>query len=171
MDDAGSQPFDQVIRLMVATQERNLDAARTWSESVLRLLRDQVDGNRAVLSALASSLTAMERALASQEETNRALRETLQAHREAVDRAAVAHERSVELVQATMTTLVRGLQDQLEAAQALLTAAPVSPAEWGGELVQQWIGAYRSLLEAYTAPPAAPRRTARRPPRRSAPAG
>jgi hypothetical protein len=153
MDDAGPQSFGKALQLLVTTQERNLEIARRWSESVLELLREQTEGNRAVLESLGSSLTTMERVLASQEETNQALRASLDAYREIVDRAAGTQERSIELVQATMATLVQGLQGQLEAATALLAAAPGPSAGWGGDLVQQWMGAYRDLLEAYRPPP------------------
>lgn len=60
MDDAGLHSFDKVLRLVVTTQERNFEIARSC----------------------------------------------LEAQREVVDRAAATQERSVELIQATMTNLV-----------------------------------------------------------------
>jgi ABC-type transporter Mla subunit MlaD len=152
---AGVQPFGDLARLVVATQERSLGLAQAWSDSMLQLVREQVEGNRAVLEALVSSLAAMERALAAQEETNRALRESLEAHREVVERAGAAQERSLQLVQTAADNLAAVTKAQLEAARAVL-----SPPGGSLELLQEWNDAVRRLFEAASPPRASRRRRA-----------
>ncbi len=149
--EAGFDPFGEIMRLAMAAQERSLGAAQAWSDSLLRLLQEQAEGNRAVLAALTSSLAAMERALVSQEETNRALRQSLDAYREVIERAGVTQERSARLIQSAADQLAATLQAQLAAARALLTppgAPPGAPQAPLGDLMRQWNAALRRLLEA-----------------------
>ena len=86
-EDLGANPFGEIARATVAAQERSMELAKAWSDSLQELLADQAEGGRATLEALASSLTAAERALASQEEANRALRQSLESYREVIERA------------------------------------------------------------------------------------
>jgi hypothetical protein len=147
---AGYQPFGEIVQLTVTAQHRSLELAQAWTDSLVGLLREQVEGNRAVLAAFVSSLTAMERALASQEETNRALRQSLDAQGEVVQRASDAQERGARLLQTALESLAAATQAQLDATRALL--APVTPAGVGqepfDELVREWNAAVQRLLEA-----------------------
>jgi ABC-type transporter Mla subunit MlaD len=146
----GPQPFGEIVQLTVTAQHRSLELAQAWTDSLVGLLREQVEGNRAVFEALASSLTAMERALASQEETNRALRQSLEAQREVVQRASDAQERGARLIQTALESLAAATQAQLDATRALLS--PMAPSGSGQdpftELVRQWNAALQWLLEA-----------------------
>jgi phage-related tail protein len=144
---AGANPFGEIARATVAAQERNLALAKAWSDSLQELLADQAEGGRATLEALASSLTAAERALASQEEANRALRQSLEAYREVIERATATQERSARLVRAALEGFAATTQAQLELARALLAPMGAQP-EAFGELVQGWNDAFLRLLEA-----------------------
>ena len=143
------EPFREMVRLTVAAQQRSLDLAQAWTESLVGLLREQVEGNRAVFEALSSSLRAMEQALASQEATNRALRQSLDANREVIERASAAQEHGARLVQTALESLAAASQAQVDAARALL--GPLQSAGAGpepfAELLQSWNAAFQRLLD------------------------
>ena len=151
----GTHPFGEIARATVAAQERSLELAQVWSDSLRELVADQAEGGRAALEALTSTLAATERALASQEEANRALRQSLEAYREVIDRASATQERSARLVQAALESFAAVTQAQLELTRAFLVPLGGQP-EALGSLVQGWNDAFLRLLEA--APGARPRR-------------
>jgi phage-related tail protein len=151
----GAHPFAEIARATVAAQERGLELAATWAESLGQLVGDQAEGGRVVLEALSSALTATERALASQEEANRAMRQSLEAFRDVVERAGATQERSTRLVQAALESFTGATQAQLELARAMVVPLGTQP-EAFGDLVQSWNAAFLRLLEA--APGAQPRR-------------
>ena len=155
----GAHPFAEIARATVAAQERSLELAQAWSDSLRELVADQAEGGRAALEALTSTLTATERALASQEEATRALRQSLEAYREVVERASATQERSTRLVQAALESFTGTTQAQLELARAMLAPLSGVQPEAFGNLVQSWNDAVLRLLEA--APGAQPRRPAR----------
>ena len=153
----GAHPFAEIARATVAAQERSLELAATWADSLRELVADQAEGGRAVLEALTSTLAATERALASQEEANRALRQSLEAYRDLVERASATSERSTRLVQAALESFTTTTQAQLELARAMVVPLGAQP-EAFGDLVQSWNAAFLRLLEA--APGAQPGRAA-----------
>ena len=154
----GAHPFAEIARATIAAQERSLQLASTWADSLRELVADQAEGGRAVLEALSSTLAATERALASQEEANRALRQSLEAYRDLVERASATQERSTRLVQAALESFATTTQAQLELARAMVVPIGAQP-EAFGNLVQSWNAAFLRLLEA--APGAQPRPPAR----------
>jgi ABC-type transporter Mla subunit MlaD len=154
----GAHPFAEIARATVAAQERSLELAATWTESLRQLVADQAEGGRAVLEALSSTLAATEQALAGQEAANRALRQSLEAYRDVVERAGATQERSTKLLQAALETFTATTQAQLELARAMLAPLGTQP-EAFGKLVQSWNDALLRLLEA--APGAQPRRRSR----------
>jgi ABC-type transporter Mla subunit MlaD len=151
----GAHPFAEIARATVAAQERSLELAATWTESLRQLVSDQAEGGRAVLEALSSTLAATEQALASQEAANRALRQSLEAYRDVVERAGATQERSTRLLQVALETFTATTQAQLELARAMVVPLGAQP-EAFGKLVQSWNDAFLRLLEA--APGAQPRR-------------
>ena len=155
----GSHPFGEIAKATLAAQERSLELAQTWSDSLRELVTDQAEGGRAALEALTSTLAATERAVASQEEANRALRQSLEAYRDVVERAGATQERSARLVEAAMESFTSTTQAQLELARAMLAPPRAVQPEAFGNLVQSWNDAFLRLLEA--APGAQPRRPAR----------
>jgi hypothetical protein len=155
----GAHPFAEIARATVAAQERSLELAQAWSDSLRELVADQAEGGRAALEALTSTLTATERALASQEEANRALRQSLEAYRDVVERVGATQERSARLVKAALESFTTTTQAQLELARAMLAPLGAAQPEAFGNLVQSWNDAFLRLLEA--APGAQPRRPAR----------
>ena len=157
-EGSGAHPFAEIARATVAAQERSLELAQAWSDSLRELVADQAEGGRAALEALTSTLTATERALASQEEANRALRQSLEGYREVIDRAGATQERSTRLVQAALESFATTTQAQLELTRAFLVPLGRQP-EAFGSLVQGWNDAFLRLLEA--APGAKPRRSDR----------
>jgi ABC-type transporter Mla subunit MlaD len=150
----GAHPFGEIAKATVAAQERSLELARAWSDSLRELVTDQAEGGRAALEALTSTLAATERALAGQEEANRALRQSLEAYREVIERASATQERSARLVQAALDSFAATTQAQLELTRAFLVPLGRQP-EAFGSLVQGWNDAFLRLLEA--APGAQPR--------------
>jgi ABC-type transporter Mla subunit MlaD len=154
----GAHPFAEIARATVAAQERSLQLAATWADSLRELVADQAEGGRAVLEALSSTLAATERALASQEEANRALRQGLEAYRDVVERASATSERSTRLVQAALESFTTTTQAQLELARAMVVPLGAQP-EAFGDLVQSLNAAFLRLLEAV--PGAQPRREGR----------
>lgn len=157
-EGSGSHPFGEIAKATVAAQERSLELAQTWSDSLRELVTDQAEGGRAALEALTSILTATERALASQEEANRALRQSLEAYREVIERASATQERSARLVQAALESFAATTQAQLELTRAFLVPLGRQP-EAFGSLVQGWNDAFLRLLEA--TPGVQPRRRQR----------
>jgi len=151
----GAHPFGEIAKATVAAQERSLELAQAWSDSLLELVTDQAEGGRVALEALTSTLAATERALASQEEANRALRQSLEAYREVIERASTTQERSTQLVQAALESFAATTQAQLELTRAFLVPLGRRP-EAFSSLVQGWNDAFMRLLEA--APGAQPRR-------------
>jgi ABC-type transporter Mla subunit MlaD len=150
----GAHPFGEIAKATVAAQERSLELAQAWSDSLRELVTDQAEGGRAALEALTSTLAATERALAGQEEANRALRQSLEAYREVIERASATQERSARLVQAALDSFTATTQAQLELTRAFLVPLGRQP-EAFGSLVQGWNDAFLRLLEA--APGARPR--------------
>jgi hypothetical protein len=155
-EGVGAHPFGEIARATVAAQERSLELAQAWSDSLAELVADQAQGGRAALEALTTTLAATERALAGQEEANRALRQSLEAYREVVERASATQERSTRLVQAALESFAATTQAQLELTRAFLVPMGGAQPEAFGSLVQGWNDAFLRLLEA--APGVQPRR-------------
>jgi ABC-type transporter Mla subunit MlaD len=154
----GAHPFGEIAKATVAAQERSLELAQAWSDSLRELVTDQAEGGRAALEALTSTLAATERALAGQEEANRALRQSLEAYREVIERASATQERSARLVKAALDSFATTTQAQLELTRAFLVPLGRQP-EAFGSLAQGWNDAFLRLLEA--APGPQPRRPER----------
>jgi ABC-type transporter Mla subunit MlaD len=154
----GAHPFGEIAKATVAAQERGLELAQAWSDSLRELVTDQAEGGRAALEALASTLAATERALASQEEATRALRQSLETYREVIERASATQERSTQLVQDALESFAATTQAQLELTRAFLVPLGRQP-EAVSSLVQGWNDAFMRLLEA--TPGAQPRRPER----------
>jgi hypothetical protein len=159
-EGSGAHPFAEIARATVAAQERSLELAQAWSDSLRELVADQAQGGRAALEALTSTLTATERALASQEEANRALRQSLEACREVIERASATQERSTRLVQAALESFATTTQAQLELTRAFLVPlGGGGQSEAFGSLIQGWNDGFLRLLEA--TPGVQPRRRQR----------
>lgn len=145
---ADGDMFGDIGRTTVQMQQEGLKATQQWSESVMGLLEDQAEQTTALMRALRSSLEAMEQALQSQEQTNRALRETLESYRQVVDRASGTQRQTAELVRSSLAGVMAVQQQQLEAARALLSSTSV-PRESLAGLMDQWLGAYRTMFETF----------------------
>jgi ABC-type transporter Mla subunit MlaD len=148
--ERGANPFSEMVRLAVAAQERSLNVAQSWSDTLLATLKEQSEDSRASLATLAASLKAMERALESQEETNRAIRQSLEGYRDILDRFAAAQERSARLVQTAVDTLRTATEGQLEAARAMLSPPPgvAAAAEPFNQMLEAWNTAFRQMMGA-----------------------
>jgi chromosome segregation ATPase len=152
---AGFNPFGELAKFALATTERNMTLARSWSDALLTTLKEQSEDARASLTTLAASLDAMERALTSQEETNRALRQSLEGYRQLVDRYAAAQERTAELVQSAVDNLKAAGEGQMEAARALLTppTGATAATEPFTQVMQAWTDAFTRFGGGRTADP------------------
>jgi hypothetical protein len=152
--EAGANPFGELVKLTVAAQERSLQVAQSWSDALLATLKDQTEDSRANLTTLADSLRAMEKALESQEETNKAIRQSLDGYRTIVERYAAAQERTAKLVQDAVEDLKNAAQGQLEAAKAFMTPPPAvaASAEPFTEMLNAWNTAVSQMMRAATPP-------------------
>ena len=152
--EAGANPFGELVKLTVAAQERSMELAQGWSDALLTTLKDQTEDSRANLATLSDSLGAMEKALESQEETNKAIRQSLEGYRTIVERYAAAQERTAKLVQDAVDDLKRATEGQLEAARAFMTPPPAvaASAEPFTEMLNAWNAAVSQWMRAATPP-------------------
>lgn len=132
----------------IAAQQRSVNLAQEWTESVVETYKSQAEGYRALTEAMRSSMTALERTLQSQEETSRALRESLDAYRKVVESASETQERNARLAQNYFDDVVKTLQGQLESSRALLSEPAARQQEFFQNVTQEWIEAYARLLNA-----------------------
>ena len=54
----GSHPFAEIAKATVAAQERSLELAQAWSDSLRELVTDQAEGGRAALESFATTTQA-----------------------------------------------------------------------------------------------------------------
>ena len=54
----GAHPFAEIARATVAAQERSLELAQAWSDSLRELVVDQAEGGRAALEGFATTTQA-----------------------------------------------------------------------------------------------------------------
>ncbi len=132
----------------VAAQQRSVGLAQDWAQTVIESYKDQAEGYRALTDAMTSSMTALERTLKSQEETNRALKDSLDAYRNVVESASQTQERNMQLVQSFFNDVVQTLQGQLESSRSLLLEPAARQQEFFQNVTQEWIDAYKKLLNA-----------------------
>jgi len=140
--------MQEAVSGAVAAQQRSVNLAQEWSQSVIESYRDQAESYRALTDAMSSSMTALERTLQSQEETNRALKVSLDAYRNVVETASQTQERNMQLVQSFFNDVVQTLQDQLESSRSLLLEPAARQQEFFQNVTQEWIDAYKKLLSA-----------------------
>jgi hypothetical protein len=155
---AGANPFGELAKFALAATERNMALARSWSDALLTMLKEQSEDARTTLTTLAASLEVMERALAGQEETNRALRQSLEGYRQIVDRYVAAQERTARLVQTAVDDLKAAGEDQLEAARAMLTpptwaTGATAATEPFTQMMKAWTDAFTRFSGGRTADP------------------
>ena len=155
MASEGQNPAQAGIRAMqdavggaVAAQQRSVNLAQNWAESVSETYRDQAESYRALTDAVTTSLNGLEQTLKSQEETNRALRESLDAYRNLIENASETQERNVQLVQSFFDDIVTTLRDQVEGARSLLLEPAQRQQEFFQNVTQEWLDAYVRLLNA-----------------------
>lgn len=146
--EAGMRAMQEAVSGAVAAQQRSVNLAQEWSQSVIESYRDQAESYRALTDAMSSSMTALERTLQSQEETNRALKVSLDAYRNVVETASQTQERNMQLVQSFFNDVVQTLQDQLESSRSLLLEPAARQQEFFQNVTQEWIDAYKKLLSA-----------------------
>ena len=99
LTEAFGEPYREVVRGAVEAQQRNVQLAQGWVESVTGVLESQAEANRALTRAMESHTNAVEEAIKSQERTSRALAKSLEAYRDVIERNTVLQEKSTNLVQ------------------------------------------------------------------------
>ncbi len=162
LTEAFGEPYREVVRSAVDAQQRNVQLAQGWVESMTGLLESQAEANRALTTAMEAHTNAVEEAIKSQERTGRALAESLEAYRDVIERNTALQEKSTDLVQGffgDMTselrqgmqssqdvakTLMEGSERQMEAFQAMLSEAMNSYTN----LMNAPFDLYRKNLEA-----------------------
>ena len=163
LTEAFGEPYREVVRGAVEAQQRNVQLAQGWVESVTGVLESQAEANMALTRAMESHTNAVEEAIRSQERTSRALAESLEAYREVIERNTALQEKSTHLVQdffgdvtselregmqgsqEVARSLMEGSERQMEAFQAMLGEAMNSYAD----LLNAPFDLYRKNLEAF----------------------
>ena len=163
LTEAFGEPYREVVRSAVDAQQRNVQLAQGWVESVTGLLESQAEANRALTRAMEAHTNAVEEAIKSQERTSRALAESLEAYKDVIERNTALQEKSTDLVQSffgdvtgelrqgmqssqeVAKTLMEGSQKQMEAFQAMLGEAMSSYTN----LLNAPFDLYRKNLEAF----------------------
>lgn len=161
--EAFGEPYREVVRNAVDAQQRNVQLAQGWVESVTGVIESQAEANRALTRAMESHTHAVEEAIKSQERTSRALAESLESYKEVIERNNALQEKSTDLVQGffgdvtselrdgmqgsqeVARTLMEGSEKQMEAFQAMLGEAMNSYAN----LLNAPFDLYRKNLEAF----------------------
>jgi wobble nucleotide-excising tRNase len=146
--EAGLKAVQDAMGGVVTSQQRSMNLAQDWAESVIASYRSQAESYRALTDAMRSSMVALERTLQSQEETNRALKESLDAYRNVVESAGETQERNMELAQSFFDDVVETLRSQIESSRALLLEPAAKQQEFFQNVTQEWIDAYMRLLNA-----------------------
>ena len=146
--EAGLKAMQNAVGGAVSAQQRSIGLAQDWTQSVIESYRSQADSYRALTDAMRSSMTALERTLESQEQTKRALKESLDEYRNVVESASQAQERNMQLAENFFGSVVETLRDQLESSRSLLLEPATRQQELFQNLTQEWIEAYRKLLNA-----------------------
>ena len=163
LTQAFGEPYREVVRSAVDAQQRNVQLAQGWVESVTGLLESQAEANRALTRAMEAHTIAVEEAIKSQERTSRALAESLEAYKDVIERNTALQEKSTDLVQGffgdvtgelrqgmqssqeVQKALMEGSQKQMEAFQAMLGEAMSSYTN----LLNAPFDLYRKNLEAF----------------------
>jgi hypothetical protein len=163
LTEAFGEPYSEVVRSAVDTQQRNFQLAQGWVEGVTGVVESQAEANRALTRAMESHTHAVEEAIKSQERTSRALAESLESYREVIERNTALQENSTKLVQGffgdvtselregmqgsqeVARNLMEGSERQMEAFQAMLGEAMNSYAN----LLNAPFDLYRKNLEAF----------------------
>jgi DNA repair exonuclease SbcCD ATPase subunit len=146
--EVGMKAMQDAVGGAVASQQRSVNLAQDWAETVIETYRSQAESYRALTDAMRSSITALERTLQSQEETNRALKESLDAYRNVVESASETQERNMQLAQNFFDDVVETLRSQLESSRAFLLEPATRQQEFFQNVTQEWIDAYVRLLNA-----------------------
>lgn len=160
---AGAQWVGETMQEVVRGQERSLALTKGWWEGALKALKDQADSYAAMLQAMESSFTAVEKAVGSQAEANRALMESLETSRSMISRAAKNQEQNVKAVEGlfagaleTLKMQAETMRAQVQGSQALLGASGPEQSQALERVTQGWLDAYSSMLESslsYFRPP------------------
>ncbi len=163
LTEAFGEPYRAVVRSAVDAQQRNVQLAQGWVESVTGVLESQAEANRALTKAMEAHTNAVEEAIKSQERTSRALAESLEAYKDVIERNTALQEKSTDLVQGffgdvtgelrqgmqgsqeVARTLMEGSERQMQAFQAMLGEAMSSYTN----LLNAPFDLYRKNLEAF----------------------
>ena len=163
LTEAFGESYREVVRNVVDAQQRNVQLAQGWVESVTVVLESQAETNRALTRAMEAHTNAVEEAIKSQERTSRALAESLEAYKDVIERNTALQEKSTDLVQGffgdvtgelrqgmqtsqdVAKTLMEGSEKQMEAFQAMLSEAMNSYTN----LMDAPFELYRKNLEAF----------------------
>jgi hypothetical protein len=151
LTEAFGEPYRMVMQNAVDAQQRNMQLAQGWVESLTGMLESQAEANRALTRAMESYVKVVEEALRSQERTNRALTESLEAYREVVERASALQERSTDLVQGFFGDVTAELREGVQNSQAMAESL-IDGSEKQMEAFQKMLGdtmdTYMNLLNA-----------------------
>src|SRR5215211_5652217 len=151
LTEAFGEPYREVVRGAVEAQQRNVQLAQGWVESMIGVLESQAEANRALTRAMESHTNAVEEAIRSQERTSRALAESLETYRDVIERNTALQEKSTNLVQGffgDVTSELRdGMQGSQEVARSLMEGSE-KQMEACVAMVGEAINSYAKLMNA-----------------------
>ena len=151
LTEAFGEPYQRVMQNAVDAQQRNVQLAQGWVESLTGVLESQAEANRALTRAMESYAGVVEEALRSQERTNRALAESLEAYRDVVERVSALQERNTDLVQGFFGDVTAELREGMQNSQAMAKSL-MDGSEKQMEAFQKMLGetmdTYMNLLNA-----------------------
>ena len=100
------------VQNAVDAQQRGVNLAQGWVQSLTDVLESQAETNRALTRAMDNFANVVGEAVESQERTARALTESLDAYRDVVERANETQRKNEELVENMLGGVVSELQQQ-----------------------------------------------------------
>jgi hypothetical protein len=152
----GSGPFRAVGEMAydaVRAQQRTLELAQGWSETLVATLKEQAETYGVLLRSVNASLLAMEQAVKSQAQVTQALADSLEASRQIVQTATDTHQHSFERVETFVGGMLEVLSSQLQALRTQINLSremfsdPVSAqGDVFLKMTQDWTDAYSQLL-------------------------
>jgi phage-related tail protein len=151
LTEAFGEPYGRVMENAVDAQQRNVQLAQGWVESLTGVLESQAETNRALTKSMESFVNVVEEAIRSQERTNRALAESLEAYKDVVERTTSLQERSTSLVESffgdVTTELREGMQNSQAVAQGMMEGSQ-KQMEAFQNLLSEATDSYMNLLNA-----------------------
>ena len=140
------------VRNAVDAQQRGVNLAQSWTESLTDVLESQAETNRALTRAMDNFANVVGEAVESQERTARALTESLDAYREVVERANDTQHKNEKLVENMLGGVVSELQQQSKGNEQMIRELMESSGQQAESFQKLFAEATESYARFMTAP-------------------